>query len=43
MTMLMEIHETACRGCRMCVEICPTKVLTFDEETCLAKVGTVED
>jgi ferredoxin len=39
----MEIHEQACRGCRMCVEICPTKVLTFDEEACLAKVGKVED
>ncbi len=41
--MRMEIHEQACRGCRMCVEICPTKVLTFDEEACLAKVGKVED
>lgn len=41
--MQMEIRELACRGCRMCVDICPTKVLTFDEETCLAKVGTVED
>ena len=41
--MRMEIHEQACRGCRMCVEICPTKVLTFDEATSLAKVGKVED
>ena len=41
--MRMEIHEQACRGCKMCVEICPTKVLTFDEAACLAKVGKVED
>lgn len=41
--MRMEIHEQACRGCRMCVDICPTKVLTFDEEACLARVGKLED
>jgi ferredoxin len=39
----MEIHEQACRGCRMCVDICPTKVLDFDEEVSRARVGKIED
>jgi ferredoxin len=39
----IEIHESACRGCRLCVDICPTKVLTFDEEKGLAVVGEIED
>ncbi len=34
----MEIHEKACRGCRFCVEICPTECFTFDEENQKARV-----
>lgn len=26
------IHENACRGCEMCVDICPTNVFVIDEE-----------
>ena len=33
------IHEKSCRGCQLCVEICPTDVLEFDESTLLAKVA----
>lgn len=25
----IEIHETMCKGCEICVELCPTKVLTM--------------
>jgi ferredoxin len=39
----MEIRETPCRGCRFCVDICPTDVIGFDEETQKASVETVED
>jgi NAD-dependent dihydropyrimidine dehydrogenase PreA subunit len=37
------IHEKACRGCRECVNICPTEVFTFDEQTLESKVTNVED
>ena len=30
-------------GCRICVDVCPTKVLAFDEEKFLAVVGEAED
>ena len=35
----IKIHEQACRGCQMCVDICPTKVFEFDnaEYKCLVK------
>jgi ferredoxin len=36
------IHDEACRGCRMCVDICPTEVLTFDEAALKAKVSIQE-
>jgi ferredoxin len=26
------IHEEACRGCEMCVDICPTKVFEYDTD-----------
>ena len=28
----MKIHDKACRGCRLCVDICPTDCFSFDEE-----------
>jgi NAD-dependent dihydropyrimidine dehydrogenase PreA subunit len=39
----VEIRETACRGCQMCVDICPTEVFTFDEKEGKARVGEKED
>lgn len=34
----IDIHDTACRGCEMCIEICPTEVFEFDSvrRLCLA-------
>jgi len=39
----IEIHEAACRGCRLCVEICPTEVLCFDEPLGKARVQQPAD
>ncbi len=39
----IEIHDKACRGCQMCVDICPTDVFAFDDMTMKASVKTVED
>jgi ferredoxin len=38
MSVRVAIREEACRGCQMCVDICPTEVLEFDEERRLARV-----
>ena len=38
-----EIHQEACRGCRMCVDICPTEVLAFDEAAGKAALKEIED
>jgi ferredoxin len=38
----MTIHEKACRGCRLCLDVCPTECFTFNDETqkaVVAKVG----
>jgi len=37
------VEEDACRGCGMCVDICPTKVLEFDEKAFKAVVKQTED
>lgn len=37
------VHEQACRGCEMCVDICPTKVFEFDGEKRLCTVSHAED
>lgn len=39
----IKLHEEACRGCRMCVDICPTKVFAFDEEKWLCVVEHQDD
>jgi len=39
----IKISETGCRGCQLCVDICPTEALVYDEATKLAKVLEVED
>ena len=37
------IHERACRGCELCVDICPTKVFRFNQEKRLCEVDHAED
>ncbi len=37
----MTIDDKACRGCRLCVDICPTDCFTFDEEEQKAIVDKV--
>ncbi len=39
----MSIREDACRGCEMCVDICPTKVVTFNSSSRKAEVKNVND
>jgi len=39
----IEIHERACRGCELCVDICPTKVFRFNEDKRLCALDHVED
>lgn len=39
----IEIREQACRGCRMCVDVCPTQVFEYDEAAHLARVRVRED
>jgi Fe-S-cluster-containing hydrogenase component 2 len=37
------LHEQACRGCQMCVDLCPTKVFSYDEVNSKATVNHNED
>jgi ferredoxin len=39
----MTIHDKACRGCRLCLEVCPTECFVFDEETQKAVVSAVDN
>ena len=39
----IDIREQACRGCKICIDLCPTDVFAFDEGTKKATVKTVED
>lgn len=42
-TVEIAIHEPACRGCELCIDICPTAVFSFDEERQLCRVEHAED
>ena len=38
----MTINEKACRGCQLCLDVCPTDCFSFDESTqkaVVAKLG----
>ncbi|MBN2343997.1 MAG: 4Fe-4S dicluster domain-containing protein [Deltaproteobacteria bacterium] len=37
------IKKEACRGCQICVEVCPTEVLAFDEAEQKAVVKNATD
>ncbi len=39
----VQIHAEACRGCRMCVDVCPTKVYDFDAGQTKAVIRQKED
>jgi NAD-dependent dihydropyrimidine dehydrogenase PreA subunit len=39
----VKILDKGCRGCTLCVDICPVYVFDFEEETNLAKVLCAED
>lgn len=42
-TVEISVHEQACRGCEMCVDVCPTRVFEFDAEKRLCVVKHAED
>ncbi len=37
------VNEKACRGCQMCVDVCPLDVFAFDEQAFVAKVDKPEN
>lgn len=37
------IDEPSCRGCEMCVDVCPTKVFDFDAARRTPRVREAED
>lgn len=39
----MTVHEQACRGCEMCVDICPTKVFQFNSDKRICEVAHQDD
>ncbi|SHO46298.1 4Fe-4S dicluster domain-containing protein [Desulfopila aestuarii] len=39
----MTIREKGCRGCRMCIDVCPTACFDFDEKEQKAVVAKVEN
>ena len=39
----IKIHEQSCRGCRLCVDICPTNIFDYDEEKHRALIRYPED
>lgn len=39
----IEIDEQGCRGCRMCLDVCPTEVFVFDDAAATARVARAED
>ena len=39
----MTIHEKSCRGCQLCLDVCPTDCFTFDREKEKAVVAILEN
>ncbi len=39
----ISIHAAACRGCELCVDVCPTRVFKFDADRRLCIVDHPED
>jgi Pyruvate/2-oxoacid:ferredoxin oxidoreductase delta subunit len=43
MALEITVHDQSCRGCEICVDICPTKVFEMDPEERVCTVKQVED
>jgi len=43
MTLEIAVHEQSCRGCELCIDICPTKVFELDPEKRVCLVRHSED
>lgn len=43
MSLEINVHEQSCRGCELCIDICPTKVFELDEDKRLCMVKHAED
>ncbi len=43
MSLEITVHEQSCRGCELCIDICPTKVFELDAEKRLCVVKHAED
>lgn len=43
MSLEIAIHEQSCRGCELCIDICPTKVFELNTEKRLCVVTHAED
>lgn len=39
----LTIHEKSCRGCQLCLDVCPTECFSFDKEAMKATVIAVEN
>jgi len=39
----IKIHDESCRGCELCVDVCPTDVLAFDKVAHKATIQSVGD
>ena len=39
----IEIREKACRGCELCIDTCPTDVLSLDQSNRKSRVDCVEN
>lgn len=43
MSVEVRIRQQACRGCKLCIALCPTDVLAFDEATAKCQVVHAEN
>lgn len=43
MSLEITVDEQSCRGCELCIDICPTKVFELDAEKRLCVVKHAED
>jgi len=43
MSLDIVVHEQSCRGCELCIDICPTKVFELDTKKRLCVVKHADD
>jgi ferredoxin len=43
MSLEITVHEQSCRGCELCIDICPTKVFEMDSDKQVCVVKHSED